>query len=177
MNQYFFGNRLPYVNIYNCESVKSKENYSDRIVAKYGVPRGSILGPVLFILYINALDTLGSQANFTLYANDISLIISHKNKCSRSKNIIEVLIKQSSENDLYLNSEKTTYMRFLNRQKVTNSIDVKIGDRSLAQQQCVISWSYVGQLSKLKGALWQLSIEALFFVLFIQKSLECFNEI
>jgi len=59
---------------------KSRQYYSEWEPIRYGIPQGSILGPLFSILYINDLPkTMAISANRVFFADDTSMIITKSN--------------------------------------------------------------------------------------------------
>ena len=67
----YLNNRKFLVNVENC--------FSDPADLKCGVPQGSILGPLLFLLYINDLPQAIHDCDARLYADDTCISFKHKN--------------------------------------------------------------------------------------------------
>ena len=103
----YLSNRVQYVDFDGVSSSKS--------VITCGVPQGSILGPLLFLLYINDLSEVSSILFSLLFADDSNTFLSGKNpdELIRSMNIeIDKILKWLNINKLTLNVKKTHYMFF-----------------------------------------------------------------
>ena len=118
------GNALKWFQSYledrqQCTEIGNTQSNLDYI--KCGVPQGSILGPLLFLLYINDIVFSSNIFKFTLFADDTSLFYSHKN-------IEEAVITMTQElanisdwlaaNKLSLNVGKSKLLVFNNKKKI-----------------------------------------------------------
>ena len=82
---------------------------SDSVIMEYGVPQGSILGPLLFIIYINDIPEIAKYAKFILYADDANIILtanSIEEINAQLKNMTNDLLKWTNSNGLALNLKK-----------------------------------------------------------------------
>ena len=117
----YLSNRKQYV-IYN--NVKSP---IENVVM--GVPQGSILGPLLFLLYVNDMSNVASNLSFIQYADDTSIFVKGSSLLSIS-NIMNNGMKQVNEwlknNKLSLNVSKTNYMIMSGKGKNFNENDCEI---------------------------------------------------
>lgn len=109
----YLKNRKQYVNL---EKINSNLN-----TVKYGVPQGSILGPLLFLIYVNDMPQSSNRLKFLLFADDTTVYMSHGS--------INVLFDDMNSelsrltywldlNKLTVNTDKTKYLIFASTPKL-----------------------------------------------------------
>lgn len=82
---------------------------------KTGVPQGSILGPILFLFYINDITRIQTNCKFIIYADDCTLFVSGNNLetiVPVSSSLCYAIQKWSQNNCLTLNESKTKGVLF-----------------------------------------------------------------
>ncbi|XP_075150930.1 uncharacterized protein LOC142225039 [Haematobia irritans] len=99
-------------NYLECRSfrVQIDDNVSKQIPIKYGVPQGSKLGPVLYLIYANELLNILKNSKAFAYADDTAVIVSHPN-LEDAQIIMQTelnnIARWCHDNGLIINADKT----------------------------------------------------------------------
>lgn len=130
-----------YLNRY--QYVETNAGISRRRYITSGIPQGSILGPVLFSLYISNIITSIKHCSYHLYADDTQLYYSfspsevHDANLLINEDLRELSLISESHN-LHLNETKTKLMIFNSQQNVSTRVHIKIkGKRVLPVDDCI----------------------------------------
>ena len=130
----YFSNRQQYV---ECNGVTSSFN-----TIRCGVPQGSVLGPLLFLIYINDVCNVSDALELVLFADDTNLFFSHHD-LSNLTNIVNIELLKLSDwfkaDKLSLNIKKSNYIIFRPRQKrQITSLPLYINDHELHRTDHVV---------------------------------------
>ena len=142
---------------YRTQFVKLGAHKSSCLPIKFGVPQGSILGPLLFLVFINDLPN-ASRFFIKLFADDTFL-------CAQNSDV-ELLEKEVNEeinkvyewlaaNKLTLNISKSKFMIVSNKKSTLNNFQVNIKNHPL--DQCD-KYKYLGVIID-KNLTWKAHIE------------------
>lgn len=97
------------------QSVKIRDSISQSGVVECGVPQGTVLGPILFLIYVNSITQMANNGRIICFADDTALLVRDRtwrgafDKCEEAMAQIKHWL---DSNLLTLNSDKTHFLTF-----------------------------------------------------------------
>lgn len=125
--------------------VRIRDKSSTHRLVTSGVPQGSVIGPILFLIFLNDLSRLPLFGKLFLYADDALLAYDGADDDVNSRRMnedLEMLHDYLSRNRLALNIDKTKYLHFHDpRKQLSGRVSVSLFDDAVER---VDEFCYLG---------------------------------
>ena len=123
--------------------VSCHNTLSGKSTISIGVPHGSVLGPLSFLIYVNDINRHVNLEACNLYADDTLVYCSGGTMSELKRNIqqcVSDIREWYDQNKLLINKSKSSVILATTRQRIlhidNNYLDVHIGDYKLGQSDC-----------------------------------------
>jgi hypothetical protein len=132
----YLRNRTHHVKVTHTEGNQMREYLSGSLPVRYGVPQGSVFGPLLFILYINDIPHV-TKGSSIMYADDTSIfnVEQDMNELQNTTSNNTRIVEQS------INPSKTHYILFQARQcSQESNLKILVKTRKYQMLKVQIFW-------------------------------------
>lgn len=119
---------------------------SEQLTITFGIPQGSVLGPLIFLLYINDIFDIPFRGKIQLFADDAAFVYTNCNEYRLFDDMqhdLNLLSNWLYHNLLSLNVEKTNYIIFHSPHKTVNTANfsLSVNNKTITE---VTSTKYLG---------------------------------